>query len=137
MAQQRQPIFLKISDGGLGFGSTVLRGEAAFVGAWEGSLGAAAATVGVESLAAFKLAWPAWADAIERADRGLRVSTGAPMPEARWADCVGSPAAKKQRDYTQAAVKARTEHLLSGMSPHEADKVQQAAGKGAGQFMVP
>ena len=35
-AGQRMQVFLKIKDGGLGFGSAFARREAAYIGAWEG-----------------------------------------------------------------------------------------------------
>ena len=91
----------------------------------------------MESLTAFKQAWPDWARTIAAMDEQLRDLSGSPMPEARWADCVGTPNAKKQRDYTRSVLEAHAHGLISALPVEEADKVEQAAGKGAGQFLMP
>ena len=60
-------------------------------------LGAVAAAVEVESLTAFKRAWPEWANTVEQMDEQLRRGAETPMPEARWADYVVTTSAHEAR----------------------------------------
>ena len=66
---RKMQVFLKIKDGGLGFGSAVLRREAAYIGAWEGGmqpllhhLSTHTCSVGppVSTVHALRRIWPKW-----------------------------------------------------------------------------
>ena len=114
---QRSQIHTKIKEGGVGIPSTTLRGEAAFLGAWEGGLAHTAAALGFTSLVALRTAWPAWANTIDETEKRWAARTGRAPDPLRWETLLTTPKAKHQKELADtartAALHTLRNHLLT------------------------
>ena len=97
---QRMLVFVKMGEGGLGFGSAILRQSAAWIGVWEGGVGIAVQALGFEPLPELEQAWPAWCVAIARAHPALGGMSGCKLDPCGWATMFDKPPKKRQREHT-------------------------------------
>ena len=72
---QRHQATLQTGSGGLGLGSMVARREAAWLGAWEGGIAAAADALGITSMMEFEERWPAFKTCVDSMEKSYNAST--------------------------------------------------------------
>ena len=134
---QARQLFLRIPEGGLGMGSAVTTGPAAWLGAWEGGLQHAAAAAGISSLDEFRRLWPAWAQAVDSQDETQQQLQGKTLHGTRWVRTLVAANPKQQQAHARAAQAHQRKRLLDSLPSLEQDKILQASGPGAGSFMQP
>jgi hypothetical protein len=136
-SHQQTLIFLKMADGGLGFGSAELRNEAAWIGAWEGGLQAVAVATGMGSFAEFCDRWPAWAKAVTKADGQLGRLQGKAVDPTRWTNAFQEPLVKKQGEHGKKVAITQTKKHRALLNRDNLGRVEQQSGPGAGAYLVP
>ncbi len=125
---QTRQLFLRIADGGFGLGSAVWRGEAAWVGAWEGGLAIAAAQCHISSFEEFCGQWPQWHATVTAMETRLAAKLKRPVTGQRWADrLVVTSKPKTQRDLARAVLEAQALHLRAQLPAAEVAKLSQSA----------
>ena len=134
---QRDQLFLKVADGGLGMGSAVRRAVPAWTAAWEGGLHDLSQALGVESWTEFALLCPQWKQAAAQQDLKLAELTGKPLSPTRWEDAFERPQLKTQRVHSRAAADSHQKTWFAALPPEDQDRTHLASGYGAGAFLTP
>ena len=132
---RRAQCFLRLADGGLGFGSAELARESAYLGSWALTLKDVAASVGATTWEGFRARCGPLAASLERAEAKLLQDSGGSVQPVHWAGLVDEPRAKLQSFWYSKLQETRKEALLQGLSHDDQVDLRSAGGPGAGGFL--
>jgi hypothetical protein len=135
-SSQREQLFLKVRDGGLGLGSAAARGAAAWLGAWEGGLAEVARECGVTGMEDWHAQWPEWQAVAHRQERQFAEQAGKLPPTHRWTQLLHRGEEKRQRALASQAYAHRAAKLSAGLHDDEAVKIKLASGPEAGAWLA-
>jgi len=135
--ERRSLCFLRLADGGLGFGSAELSAEAALLGSWALSLKDVADCVGATSWEGFRSRCAPLAAGIQEAEAKLLRDAGGKIQPVDWVALLGEPRAKLQRFWYARQQECRKEALLGRLGSDDKVDVRSAGGPGAGGFLEP
>ena len=93
---QRAQCFMRLSDGGLGFGSASQAAQAAFLGSWALALKDVADSLGVNSWEGFRSRCGPLASTIADAETKLLADSGGNLQPVDWIGLLSEPKAKLQ-----------------------------------------
>ena len=132
---QRAHLFLKVKDGGAGLGSTLMRREAAWIGAWEGGFSTLMHTLGFRTLAAFQEAWPAWVEKARGMERQMAARKGMDARTGMWELYVGSETSKRQAAHSAKVYSTAVKQLHASVPDSVSAAVKMNSGPEAGAFL--
>jgi len=126
---------MKVREGGLGFGSAVLRGPGALLAAWETGARATARDVGETTAAGLRRRWPGLASAMAAAEDEQHRVSGVRPPRDRWQGLVEGRAPRSQKEYTaEARERFKQQFEETATAPARA-AVASASGPSAGAWL--
>ena len=131
----RVPLFMKLKDGGFGFGSAEMRGPAALLAAWEGGIQDIAEYTEHESWTTLQRAWPGLMKAIDGAEQHQQALSGSRPKASRWQALVEGRQGTSQKEYTAEARNTQLERLCSLQDPGAAAARNSASGPSAGAWL--
>ena len=131
---QRAQCFLRLSDGGLGFGSANHVAQAAFLGSWALALKDVAKSLGVNSWEGFRSRCGPLASTIADAETKLLADSGGNLQPVDWIGLLSEPKAKLQSFLSAGLQKQRLSVLRDSLSEDDQVDLRTAGGPGAGGF---
>jgi len=134
---QRAQCFLRLSEGGLGFGSAEQVAETAFLGSWALTLKEVAGCVGATSWEGFRSRCGPLAASLARAEAKLLQDAGGSVQPVDWVGLLGEPKAKLQGYWSAKLQECRKRALQAGASRDDQVDLRSAGGPGAGGFVDP
>ena len=132
---QRRQVFLRLADGGLGFGSCELACEAAFLASWALTLKDVAECLGVSSWESFRNTCQPVAESIDRAEARLLACGGGDIKAVGWVSLLSEPSSKLQGFWSSKLRQRLKDALLRDLSPDDQVDLRSAGGPGAGGFL--
>ena len=137
-ASQRTQCFLRLAEGGLGFGSAEFAAAAAFLGSWGLALKQVAACVGADSWESFRSKCGGVAADLLRAEAKLLEDLGGSNePGVDWIGLLCEPKAKLQSFWSARLHKRLKQQLLGTLDGDGQVDLRSAGGPGAGGFLEP
>ena len=94
--EQREQVFLRLADGGLGFSSASQALEAAFLGSWALCLQEVAGALGVQTWEGFRVKCTPVAEDLSRAEAKLIQDSGGGVQKVDWVGLFSEPKDKLQ-----------------------------------------
>ena len=134
-SDQRAQCFLRLSDGGLGFGSASQVAQAAFLGSWALALKDVADSLGVNSWEGFRSRCGPLASTIADAESKLLADSGGNLQPMDWIGLLSEPKAKLQSFLSAGLQKQRLSELRASLSEDDQVDLRTAGGPGAGVFV--
>jgi len=134
---QRQQAFLRLADGGLGFGSAELASESAYLGSWALVLKEAASNVGATSWADFQTRCASLADPIAQAETKMLTDAGGSLQPVYWVGLLQEPRGKMQSFWFHKLQDRRKALLLESLGEDDKVDLRSCGGPGAGGFLQP
>ena len=131
---QRAQCFMRLSDGGLGFGSASQAAQAAFLGSWALALKDVADSLGVNSWEGFRSRCGPLASTIDDAETKLLADSGGNLQPVDWIGLLSEPKAKLQSFLSAGLQKQRLSELRASLSEDDQVDLRTAGGPGAGGF---
>jgi hypothetical protein len=131
---QRAQCFLRLSDGGLGFGSASQAAQAAFLGSWALALKDVADSLGVNSWEGFRSRCGPLASTIADAESKLLAESGGNLQPMDWIGLLSEPKAKLQSNLSAGLQKQRLSELRACLSEDDQVDLRTVGGPGAGGF---
>jgi hypothetical protein len=132
---QRAQVFLRLADGGLGFGSAEAAVAPAFLGSWALTLQDVAACLDETSWQGFQARCGPVADSIGRAEAKLREVGGGTLEAVDWVACLAEARPKMQGAWSRKLRERGRQKLLETLSVNGKVDLRSAGGQGAGGFL--
>ena len=134
---QRAQVFLRLADGGLGFGSAEAAVATAYLGSWALTLKDVARCLGETSWGGFQTRCGAVAASISRAEAHLHQLAGGSLGGVNWVDCLAEPKPKLQGVWSAKLRDWGRKELLRTLGEDDRVDFRSAGGPGAGGFLEP
>ncbi len=132
----RAQLFMKVAEGGFGFGSAVARGPGALLAAWEGGIRATATELGETNIVGVWRRWPGLCKALRAAEAAQGRLAGGHGPAAdRWQGLLEGRAGATQKTYTHKVKTYLAKEYMSSLSAIQAAAVLGASGPSAGAWL--
>jgi len=130
--EQRRQVFLRLADGGLGFGSCELACEAAFLASWALTLKDVAECLGITSWESFRNTCQPVAESIDRAEARLLACGGGDIKAVGWVSLLSEPRSKLQGFWSSKLRQRLKDRVLRDLSPDDQVDLRSAGSPGAG-----
>ena len=130
---QRAQCFIRLSDGGLGFGSVRQVAQATFLGSWALALKEVAESLGVNSWEGFRSRCEPLAATIAAAEAKLLADAGGNLQPLDWVGLLSQPKAKLQSFLSAGLQEQRLAELRASLSKDDQVDLITAGGPGDGR----
>ncbi len=135
-AVPRAQLFMKVAEGGFGFGSAVARGPGALLAAWEGGIRTTALELGETNIVGVWRRWPGLCKAIRAAEAAQgRLAGGHGPPSDRWQGLLEGRAGATQKTYTSKIKSHLAKEFMTSLGAINAAAVHGASGPSAGAWL--
>ena len=137
--ETRRLMHLGLKEGSAtGIPSCEQRSEAAWVGAWEGGFSQVANLLGLNSILAFRTAWPQWATMMDQCEQTLHSKSQAPLDPRRWERYAsGHQPVKRQKHHADAVKLSACKSLRASLSPQKRFLLTMGSGPESSAFLHP